>query len=122
MGMKSADNDLVYNMTKAMVETFNDYKDGAPGNAGWDIKRQMFAWAIPVHDGAVKYFKEKGVWTAQHDKHNAELIKRQDVLAAAWTAYKAKASSDDGEFVKGWMGARAEALTKAGLEPVVTAW
>ena len=122
MGMKSTDNDLVYNMTKAMVETFNDYKDGAPGNAGWDIKRQMFAWAIPVHDGAVKYFKEKGVWTAQHDKHNAELIKRQDVLAAAWTAYKAKASSDDGEFVKGWMGARAEALTKAGLEPVVTAW
>ncbi len=96
MGMKSTDTDLVYNMTKAMVETFNDYKDGAPGNAGWDIKRQLFAWAIPVHDGAVKYFKEAGVWTAEHDKHNAELIKRQDVLAAAWTAYKAKASSDDG--------------------------
>jgi hypothetical protein len=70
----------------------------------------------------VKYFKEAGVWTAQHDKHNAELIKRQDVLAAAWTAYKAKASSNDDEFVKGWMGARAEALTKAGMEPVVTAW
>ena len=122
MGMKSTDSDLVYNMTKAMVETFNDYKDGAPGNTGWDIKRQLFAWAIPVHDGAVKYFKEAGVWTAQHDKHNAELIKRQDVLAAAWTAYKAKAPSDDGEFVKGWMAARAEALTKAGMEPVVTAW
>ena len=122
MGMKSAETDLVYNMTKAMVETFNDYKDGAPGNAGWDIKRQLFAWAIPVHDGAVKYFKEAGVWTAQHDKHNAELIKRQDTLAAAWDAYKAKASSNDAEFVKGWMGARAEALTKAGMEPVVTAW
>ena len=122
MGMKSTDNDLAYNMTKAMVETFNDYKDGAPGNAGWDIKRQLFAWAIPVHDGAVKYFKEVGVWTADADKHNAELLKRQDVLAAAWTAYKGKASSNDDEFVKGWMGARAEALTKAGLEPVVTAW
>ncbi len=122
MGMKSTDTDLVYNMTKAMVETFNDYKDGAPGNTGWDIKRQLFAWAIPVHDGAVKYFKEAGVWTAQHDKHNAELIKRQDTLAAAWEAYKAKASSNDAEFVKGWMGARAEALTKAGMEPVVTAW
>jgi len=122
MGMKSAETDLVYNMTKAMVETFNDYKDGAPGNTGWDIKRQLFAWAIPVHDGAVKYFKEAGVWTAQHDKHNAELIKRQDTLAAAWDAYKAKASSNDAEFVKGWMGARAEALTKAGMEPVVTAW
>ncbi len=122
MGMKSTDTDLVYNMTKAMVETFNDYKDGAPGNVGWDIKRQVFAWAIPVHDGAIKYFKEIGVWTAEHHKHNDALIKRQDVLAAAWTAYKAKASSDDDEFVKGWMEARAEALTKAGMEPVVTAW
>ncbi len=122
MTMKSTDTDLAYNMTKAMVETFDDYKDGAPGNGGWDLKRQVFAWAIPVHEGAVKYFKERGVWTAEHDKHNAELIKRQDVLAAAWTAYKAKSPSADDEFVKGWMGARAEALTKAGLEPVVTAW
>ncbi len=43
MSMANADTDLVYNMTKAMVELFPDYKDGAPGNIGWDIKRQIFA-------------------------------------------------------------------------------
>jgi TRAP transporter TAXI family solute receptor len=122
MTMKSVDADLAYNMTKAMVETFDDYKDGAPGNNGWDIKRQIFAWAIPVHEGAVKYYKERGVWTAQHDAHNAALIKRQDALAAAWKDYTAKAPSDDGEFAKGWMKARAEALGKAGLEVVAETW
>jgi TRAP transporter TAXI family solute receptor len=122
MTMQATEADLVYNMTKAMVDLFDEYKDGAPGNVGWDLKRQVFAWAIPVHEGAVRYYKERGVWTAEHDKHNAALIKRQETLAAAWKAYKDGAPADDKEFAQGWMKARADALTKAGLEPVVTQW
>ncbi|MGE3145386.1 MAG: TAXI family TRAP transporter solute-binding subunit [Pseudorhodoplanes sp.] len=122
MTLKGTDNDLAYNMAKAMVDLFDDYKDGAPGNVGWDLKRQIFAWAIPVHEGAVRYFKERGVWTAEHDKHNAALIKRQDTLAAAWAEYGKNAPADDAAFAKGWMKARADALGKAGLEPVVTEW
>lgn len=122
MTMKATDSDLVYNMTKAMVDAFDDYKDGAPGNNGWDLKRQIFAWAIPMHDGAIRFLKEKGVWTAEHQAHNDALVKRQDTLAAAWTAYKAKAPADDAAFKNGWMQARAAALTKAGMEPVLTSW
>lgn len=122
MTMKATEADLVYNMAKAMVDLFDDYKDGAPGNVGWDLKRQVFAWAIPVHEGAVRYYKEKGVWTAEHDKHNAELIRRQDVLAAAWADFTKSAPADDAAFSKGWQKARADALTKAGLEPVVAEW
>jgi uncharacterized protein len=122
MTMKNIDPGLVYNMTRAMVELYDDYKDGAPGNKGWDIKRQIFAWAIPMHEGAIRYFKEKGVWTADHQKHNDELVKRQDTLAAAWAAYKSKGPADDKEFKSGWMKARADALTKAGMEPVLTSW
>jgi TRAP transporter TAXI family solute receptor len=122
MTMKGTDTDLVYNMTKAMVELYDDYKDGAPGSKGWDIKRQIFAWAIPMHEGAIRYFKEKGLWTAEYQAHNDALIKRQDTLAAAWTAYKTKAPGDDKEFKKGWMKARAAALSNAGMEPVVTSW
>ena len=109
-------------MTKAMVELFDDYKDGAPGNVGWDIKRQVFAWAIPMHEGAIRYFKERGVWTAEHQKHNDALVGRQKVLASAWDSYKAKAPSADDEFARGWMKARQEALAKAGMEPVLEAW
>ena len=75
-----------------------------------------------MHEGAVRFYKERGVWTAQHDTHNAALIKRQDVLAAAWKDYTAKAPSDDGEFSRGWMKARAEALGKAGLDVVAETW
>ena len=122
MTMAATDTDLVYNMTKAMVELFPDYKDGAPGNLGWDIKRQIFAWAIPMHDGAIRYYKERGLWTAEHQKHNDAMIKRQDLLAAAWKAYLPAAPADEKDFAKGWMKARAEALTKAGLDIVVTEW
>jgi len=122
MTMKGADGDLVYNMTKAMVELYDDYKAGAPGNNGWHISRQVFDWVIPYHDGAIKYFKEKGLWKPEHDAHNPSLIKRQDVLAAAWTAYKKGAPSDGKEFAKGWMKARADALAKAGMEAVQTEW
>jgi hypothetical protein len=75
-----------------------------------------------MHDGAVRYYKERGLWTAEHQKHNDAMIKRQDVLAAAWNAYKPNASSDDGEFAKGWMKARAAALDKAGMDVVLTEW
>ena len=122
MSMANADADLVYNMTKAMVELFPDYKDGAPGNVGWDIKRQIFAWAIPMHDGAIKYFKELGVWTAEHQKHNDALLARQKVLGDAWKAYAAKGPSDDKEFAQGWAKARAEALTKNSMNVVVESW
>jgi TRAP transporter TAXI family solute receptor len=122
MSMANANGDLVYNMTKAMVELFPEYKDGAPGNVGWDIKRQMFAWAIPMHDGAIKYFKELKVWTDEHQRHNDAIVARQKVLADAWNDYKAKGPSDDKEFAQGWMKARTAALTAAKMEVVVESW
>jgi TRAP transporter TAXI family solute receptor len=123
MTMAGTDTDLVYNMTKAMIELYDDYKDGAPGNNGWDVKRQIFAWAIPMHEGAVRYFKERGLWTAEHQSHNDALVKRQEVLGAAWKDYRARqpAASAD-EFKRGWIAARAEALTKAGMEVVHESW
>lgn len=122
MSMASANAELVYNMTKAMVELFPEYRDGAPGNVGWDIKRQIFAWAIPMHDGAIRYFKELKVWTDEHQKHNDRLLARQKVLADAWNAYKAKGPSDDKEFAQGWMKARASALQAANMDVVVESW
>jgi uncharacterized protein len=122
MTMAGTESDLVYNMTRAMVELFPEYKDGAPGNLGWDINRQVFAWAIPVHDGAIRYYKERGVWTPEHQKHNDVLLSRQQALASAWKSYTANAPADEKEFEKGWMKARAAAMTKAGMEVVVSEW
>lgn len=114
--------DMVYNMTKAMVEAFDAYKDGAPGASGWALDRQVFDWVVPWHDGAIRYFKEIGVWTPEHQAHNDALLKRQQVLAEAWESVTRQNIGDDQAFAKAWMKARADALGKAGMEVVVTDW
>lgn len=116
------DNDTVYAMTKAMVETYADYKDAAPGNVGWAVDRQNFAWVIPFHDGAIRYWKEKGLWKPEHQAHNDKLVQRQQVLGDAWKAVNAGSHADDKAFAQAWMKARADALTKAGMDAVVTEW
>jgi uncharacterized protein len=114
--------DLVYAMTKAMVETYDDYKAAAPGNVGWAKERQNFAWVIPFHDGAIRYWKEAGLWKPEHQAHNDKLVQRQQVLAEAWKAVNAGTHADDNAFAQAWMKTRADALTKAGFDAVVTAW
>jgi hypothetical protein len=122
MTYASQDANLVYAMTRAMVDTFDLYKGAAPGNSGWDVKRQNFAWVIPYHDGAIRYWKETGAWKPEHQAHNDRLIYRQTVLAAAWVQVNKGSYADEKAFAQAWMKARADALGKAGFEPVVTSW
>ena len=106
----------VYAITKAMIVNYDAYKDSAPGAGGLAAERQTKNWVVPVHPGAVKALKEAGQWTAEQDAHNNGLLKRQEVLAAAWAEYgKASPPSDDKAFLDGWMTARAAALAKANL-------
>ena len=116
------DSKLVKDMTQAMLATFDEYKSAAPGNVGWALDRQKFGWVIPYHEGAVAVFKEKGVWTAEHENNNNMLIKRQTILADAWKQVQSRKHADDQAFAKDWMETRAAALTKAGMDPVLKSW
>jgi TRAP transporter TAXI family solute receptor len=108
--------DQVYAITKAMIVNYAAYKDSAPGAAGLGADRQTKDWVVPVHPGAVKALKEAGHWSDEQDTHNNARLKRQDVLAAAWTEYgKSSPSSEDKAFLDGWMKARASALAKANM-------
>ena len=110
--------DTVYAITKGMIDTYNGYKDGAPGAEGMALSLQNFQWVVPYHDGAIREFKAKGVWTDGAQMHNDGLIKRQQVMIDAWKAYSATAGSDDKMFTEGWMKARADALKKAGMDVI----
>jgi TRAP transporter TAXI family solute receptor len=119
MAYASEKADLTYSMTKSMIVDYALYKDSAPGADGLEVKRQILTWVLPYHEGAVKALKEAGVWTAEAQKHNDMLIKRQDTLGKAWAEFnKANPPADKDAFAKAWMAARKTALEKAGMQPV----
>ena len=102
----------VYELVKLMHTRYDKYKDAHASAKGFALDRQVFEWVLPYHAGAVKYFKEAGVWTAGYDKHNNSLLARQDVLMKTWKA------SGEGADYGTWMKAREAALRAAGYDPV----
>lgn len=110
------DGDKVYTLVKAMQEHYDDYKDGAPGAAGWAMQSQNLTWVMPYHEGAARYFKEIGAWTDAMQAHNERLIARQDVLAKAWRDMDKSIAED--AFKDTWMKLRRDALEAAGFSPV----
>lgn len=112
--------DLVYHQTRMIYDLINEYVGAHPGNNGFALERQVLKWVMPYHDGAIRYFKEKGVWTDELQKHNDGLVRRQEVLQQAWDRAIAEASDKKlplKEFSKHWMKIRAGVLREAALEP-----
>ncbi len=111
--------DVVYGIAKSMIANYDAYKDGAPGAAGLELKRQNFTWVLPYHDGALKAFREAGVWKPEHEAYNQKLLKRQEALAAAWSDYlKSSPPAESEAFRKAWMVVRGNALRKAAMDTV----
>lgn len=119
MTYASQPTELVRSLATAMVETYPAYKDAAPGAAGLELSRQNLTWVLPYHDGAIAAMKQAGVWKPEHQAHNDALVKRQEVLAAAWQAFQAgKPAGDEAAQRKAWMAARAKALGAASMTVV----
>lgn len=112
--LENTSESLTYELTKAVMNNYEQFKDSGPGMDGYKLSNQNLNWIFPYHPGAVKLYKEKGVWTDQHDDHNNSLLKRQDVLADAWAkTLKSNASGD--AFKTSWLKNRAAALKNAGM-------
>jgi len=68
------DPQLVYHLAKWLDENYKRYKDAFSTNETMSIENVMAALNttyLPAHDGLVKYLREKGLWTPQHDKRQA---------------------------------------------------
>lgn len=104
----------VYTLTKSIIENYEQFKDGARGADGWHIYAQELSWVIPYHEGAIRYFRELGMWNEENDAYNDGLIYRQQVLQTAWTAYLGTEPEEE-KFISGWKAARRDALEQTGL-------
>jgi len=72
--------ELIYNIVKWWDENFDLFKDAYWSNMFMtveDTMRQAEMLYIPVHEGTVRYLKEKGLWTDDHElrrQYNIDVI------------------------------------------------
>lgn len=79
------DEELAYTMAKAIQENFDSYKDAHPAMPGWKAEKGLAVKPQnPYHPGAIKYYKEAGLWNAQNDEWQKEKLEEQAKLKAAW--------------------------------------
>ena len=104
--------DQAYAFVKAMDETFDIYKNATKVMPRWNLKVSGNPPAdAPFHEGAVRYLKEKGLWTPEHEQWNQARVKRLNALIAAWNKTKAAGKGmSDQQFAQLWAKNRKAAL------------
>jgi TRAP transporter TAXI family solute receptor len=122
--LPTKDADHVHSLVRIMDRHHHLYRPAAPGMEGWQMNRQreIEDSFMPFHDGAIRYFREIGLWTATAQRNHERRLERQRVLQRAWEDYGRAAPRDSAEFQTGWMRARHEALVRAGQEPLARTW
>lgn len=85
-------NDLeVHALTKAITDNYELYGSTSLILERWELpKCAGFPSALPFHDGAIKLYKEKSVWTAEHQRWQDGMLKRHAALREGWADMLAK--------------------------------
>ena len=74
------DPEVVYGVAKAIFENTNEFKDAHPAAKYWSLDHKPVQPAVPYHDGAIKFFKEKGLWSDAMQSHQDEMLDKQKAL------------------------------------------
>ena len=104
--------DEAYNMLKAVDETYPMYKDATAAMPRWDINLSgVPSIDVPFHEGAIRYLKEKGIWTEEHQAWNDARTARLNALLDAWPKAVAEGEGkSDEQFAEIWENHRQKAL------------
>ncbi len=113
-GKASTEN--MYWMTKMTVESWDIYSKAIKSAPYWQVDEALKSrYAVPYHDGAVKYYKEIGKWTSAMEAHQQTLLKRIKVLQGAFAKAKSGYSGDASSFGAHWAKQKSAALKSAGF-------
>jgi hypothetical protein len=119
----SADEKKVYWIVKMIAESYDQYKDISLGMPWHKLEDAVRAYSVlPYHPGAVRYFKEKGVWNAQLEKNQAELLDRQARIGKLWKEAVDEALEKgikDKDFSDFWLKKRENAFPSFWIETPV---
>ena len=76
----SMDPEIVYGVAKAIFEHTDEFADSHPQAKYWSLKHRPVANAVPYHEGSIRYFKEKGLWTQEAQAYQDKMLKKQDEI------------------------------------------
>lgn len=111
-----ADADEVYAFVKALDESYGIYKDATAVMPRWDLKEAgRPPMDVPFHEGAIRYLKEKGIWTDADQAWNDRRLQRLQALLAAWPDAVAAAKQEgvsNEQFPDFWEQRRQQALSR----------
>ena len=66
--------ETVYRVLTVLAEHHGEFVTYQSAAREWTLERTLSEAALPYHDGAIRYFRERDLW-------NAELASRQEFLA-----------------------------------------
>lgn len=74
------DPEIVYGVVKAIFEHSDEFADTHPAAKYWSLKHRPVSLAVPYHEASIRYFKEKGLWTAEAQAYQEKMLKKQKAL------------------------------------------
>lgn len=72
--------DIVYGVVKAIFDHSDEFADVHPSAKYWSLKHRPVSLAVPYHEGSIRYFKEKGLWTEEAQAYQEKMLRRQQEI------------------------------------------
>ncbi len=66
--------EVVYKVAKAMYENSKLMATYSRRLGEWTVENALKTFSLPYHDGAVRYFKERKLWTDAHEARQKKLL------------------------------------------------